>query len=165
MNNMIRIDYDHENPTVSGRELHEKLAVQTEYRHWFPRMCEYGFTEGVDFNSVIFDRVEKEGGREVSRTVTDHVLTLSMAKELCMLQRSEMGREFRQYFISIEEAWNSPEKIMERAMQIAHQRALEAERRIFALAEESGLPEMLKRLCTPQTSSSILQEACKKVIE
>lgn len=54
-----------------------------------------------------------------------------------MLQRSEMGREFRQYFIAVEEAWNSPDKVMERALQIAHQRALEAERRIFALAEEN----------------------------
>ena len=54
-----------------------------------------------------------------------------------MLQRSEMGREFRQYFIAVEEAWNSPDKVMERALQIARQRALEAERRIFALAEEN----------------------------
>lgn len=53
-----------------------------------------------------------------------------------MLQRSEMGKKFRQYFISIEEAWNSPDKIMERALMIAHNRAIEAEKRIFALSEE-----------------------------
>ena len=59
-----------------------------------------------------------------------------------MLQRSEIGRKFRQYFISVEEAWNSPDKVMERALQIAHQRALEAERRIFALAEENETLEV-----------------------
>lgn len=59
-----------------------------------------------------------------------------------MLQRSEMGKKFRRYFISIEEAWNSPEKIMERALQIAHQRAIEAERKILALSEENETLEI-----------------------
>ena len=130
MNDMIRINYDHENPTVSGRELHAKLKVATQYKDWFPRMCEYGFKEGRDFCSFLS---ESTGGRPS----TDHALSIPMAKELCMLQRSEMGREFRQYFIAVEEAWNSPDKVMERALQIARQRALEAERRIFALAEEN----------------------------
>ena len=130
MNEMIRINYDHENPTVSGRELHAKLKVATQYKDWFPRMCEYGFKEGRDFSSFLS---ESTGGRPS----TDHALSIPMAKELCMLQRSEMGREFRQYFIAVEEAWNSPDKVMERALQIAHQRALEAERRIFALADEN----------------------------
>lgn len=130
MNEMIRINYDHENPTVSGRELHAKLKVATQYKDWFPRMCEYGFKEGRDFSSFLS---ESTGGRPS----TDHALSIPMAKELCMLQRSEMGREFRKYFIAVEEAWNSPDKVMERTLQIAHQRALEAERRIFALAEEN----------------------------
>ena len=135
MNEMIRINYDHENPTVSGRELHAKLKVATQYKDWFPRMCEYGFKEGRDFSSFLS---ESTGGRPS----TDHALSVPMAKELCMLQRSEMGREFRQYFIAVEEAWNSPDKVMERALQIAHQRALEAERRIFALAEENETLEI-----------------------
>ena len=59
-----------------------------------------------------------------------------------MLQRNEQGKRFRQYFISVEEAWNSPDKIMERALQIAHRRALEAERRIFALGEENEALEI-----------------------
>ena len=135
MNDLIRIDYDHENPTVSGRELHAKLQIATQYKDWFPRMCEYGFKEGQDFSSILS---ESTGGRPS----TDHALSIPMAKELCMLQRSEMGRKFRQYFIAVEEAWNSPDKVMERALQIAHQRALEAERRIFALTEENETLEI-----------------------
>jgi hypothetical protein len=65
-----------------------------------------------------------------------------MAKEICMLQRTAKGKEFREYFISCEEAWNSPEKVMERALQIAHQRAAEAERRIFGLLEEKETLEI-----------------------
>ena len=57
MNELIKVTYDNDRATVSGRELHEKLEIKTEYRHWFPRMCEYGFVEGVDFNPVIFDRL------------------------------------------------------------------------------------------------------------
>ena len=135
MNDLIRINYDREHPSVSGRDLHAALAVATQYKDWFPRMCEYGFREGKDFRSFLS---ESTGGRPS----TDHALSIPMAKELCMLQRSEMGRQFRQYFISVEEAWNSPDKVMERALQIAHQRAVEAERRIFALAEENETLEI-----------------------
>ena len=72
LSNLIPISYDNpERPTVSGRELHEFLQVGADYRHWFPRMCEYGFTEGEDFNPVKIDRVQNEGGRKVTRTVDD----------------------------------------------------------------------------------------------
>ena len=135
MNELIVINYETETPTVSGRDLHAKLKVDTEYRHWFPRMCEYGFQEGKDFRSFLN---ESTGGRPS----LDHEISVAMAKELCMLQRSEMGKKFRQYFITVEESWNSPEKIMERALQIAHQRAIEAERRIFALTEENETLEI-----------------------
>ena len=135
MNEIIRIDYENENPTVSGRELHAVLGVATQYKDWFPRMCEYGFIEGRDFSSILS---ESTGGRPS----TDHALSIPMAKELCMLQRNDQGKKFRQYFISVEDAWNSPDKVMERALQIAHRRALEAERRIFALAEENETLEV-----------------------
>ena len=135
MNEIIRIDYENENPTVSGRELHAVLGVATQYKDWFPRMCEYGFIEGRDFSSILS---ESTGGRPS----TDHALSVPMAKELCMLQRNDQGKKIRQYFISVEDAWNSPDKVMERALQIAHRRALEAERRIFALAEENETLEV-----------------------
>ena len=138
MNDMIRIEYDHETPTVSGRELHAALEIDTRYNDWFPRMCAYGFLERKDYYSFLSNRSDGLPGKQA----TDHALSIPMAKELCMLQRSEMGRKFRQYFIAVEDAWNSPDKVMERALQIAHQRALEAERRIFALSEENETLEI-----------------------
>ncbi len=130
VNTLIPINYDTPRPTVSARDLHEALNVSTLYKDWFPRMCRYGFVEGKDFSSNLS---KSTGGRPS----IDHDINIAMAKELCMLQRSPMGRKFRQYFIAIEEAWNSPEHVMERALQIAHQRALEAKHRIMALAEEN----------------------------
>ena len=75
-------------------------------------MCEYGFSEGIDFCSFLS---ESTGGRPS----TDHSISVEMAKELCMIQRNEIGRNFRQYFIKVEEAWNSPEATMARALQLA----------------------------------------------
>lgn len=120
MNELIKVTYDNDRPVVSARELHDFLEVGADYRHWFPRMCEYGFTAGVDFNPVKIDRVQMEGNRTVNREVDDAALTIDMAKEICMIQRSEKGKQARQYFIQLEKDWNSPEKVMARALDIAH---------------------------------------------
>jgi len=118
MDELIRINYDSERPTVNGRDLHDALQVKTAYKDWFPRMCEYGFTEGTDFCSFLS---ESSGGRPA----VNHQLSIDMAKQLCMIQRTDIGRKFRQYFIQVEEAWNSPEAVMARALQFAnHQLAL-----------------------------------------
>ena len=82
MDELIRINFDSDRPTVSGRDLHAALEVKTAYKDWFPRMCDYGFEEGTDFCSFLS---ESTGGRPA----TDHQLTIAMAKELCMIQRSE----------------------------------------------------------------------------
>lgn len=118
MDELIRINYDSERPTVNGRDLHDALQVKTAYKDWFPRMCEYGFTEGTDFCSFLS---ESSGGRPA----VNHQLSIDMAKQLCMIQRTDIGRKFRQYFIQVEEAWNLPEAVMARALQFAnHQLAL-----------------------------------------
>ena len=108
MNELIKVNYDSDRPTVSGRELHEFLEVNTRYNDWFSRM-----SEGADFYSFLSKTYE--GGRPA----TDHQLTISMAKEIAMLQRNERGKQARQYFINLEEAWNKPEMVMSRALKMA----------------------------------------------
>lgn len=120
MNELIKVTYSNDRPVVSARELHNFLEVQTKYQDWFPRMCEYGFTDGVDFNFLKNEQVQIEGGRAVTRHILDAALTIDMAKEICMIQRSEKGKQARQYFIQLEKDWNSPEKVMARALDIAH---------------------------------------------
>ena len=113
-NELIKIDYTNsDRPTVLGRDLHAMLEIETRYNDWFPRMCEYGFEEGKDFYSFLSKN--PEGGRPKQ----EHQLTIAMAKELCMLQRSEKGKQCRQYLIAIEEAWNTPEQVMARALRVA----------------------------------------------
>lgn len=122
MNELIKITYDNDRPTVSARELHEFLGVDTRYNDWFPRMCEYGFAEGTDFNLLKNEQVRQEGKRMVTRIVDDAQLTIDMAKEICMLQRNDKGKQARQYFIQLEKDWNSPEKVMARALRIADEK-------------------------------------------
>lgn len=96
MNDLIKVNYENSNrPTVMGRDLHEVLEIKTAYKDWFPRMCEYGFIEGEDFCSIL----SKSAG---GRPSTDHQLTIDMAKEICMIQRTDIGRKVRKYFINVE---------------------------------------------------------------
>lgn len=111
----IRTDENGET-LISGRELHESLKVKTKYKDWFPRMVDYGFTENIDFIAMAQKRATAQGNET---TFKDHLLKLDMAKEIAMIQRTPEGKRIRQYLIQVEKAWNSPEKIMERALLIA----------------------------------------------
>ncbi|MFS0061844.1 phage antirepressor KilAC domain-containing protein [Corynebacterium striatum] len=90
---------------VMGRDLYDFLGVETEYRHWFPRMVEYGFEEGKDY-VVKNDRVQDSLGR--SRERTNHIVSLDMAKEISMIQRTDKGKQARQYFIECERKAKQP---------------------------------------------------------
>lgn len=115
MNELIKINYESDRPTVLARDLYDFLEVKTAYKDWFPRMCAYGFTEGEDFCSFLR---ESTGGRPA----TDAQLTIDMAKEICMLQRNEKGKQARQYFLQLEKEWNSPEAVMARALRMAQEK-------------------------------------------
>lgn len=99
---------------VNGRELYKFLGVKDNYTDWFKRMVGYGFVENVDF-STLSEKSDKPFG---GRPRTDHAMVLDMAKEISMIQRTEKGKEARQYFIRVEKAWNDPEMIVQRALQI-----------------------------------------------
>lgn len=113
MNELLKIEInENQEPTMNGRELYEFLEIGDNYTDWFKRMVTYGFTESEDF--VGFSR-ESNGGRPS----TDHIIKLDMAKEIAMIQRSAKGKIARQYFLQIEKEWNSPEKVMARALKLA----------------------------------------------
>lgn len=114
---LIKIEVNENNePIVGGRELHEALEIQTPYKRWFDRMCEYGFVENIDYCIVGQKCPIANGGYQ---DITNHAIKLDMAKEIAMIQRNEKGKQVRQYFIQVEKDYNSPEKIMARALKIA----------------------------------------------
>lgn len=110
---VIPVNYDDDEPSVSGRALHTACGLEERYSKWFDRMCEYGFIEGIDYTPYQMVHPQNQ------QILVDHKLTIPMAKEIAMLQRSEKGKQVRQYLIHIEEAWNQPETIMARAVKLA----------------------------------------------
>ena len=160
MNEIIKVNYDNDRPTVLARDLHDFLEVKTAFKDWFPRMCEYGFSQGVDFNPLKNEQVRLEGDRQVTRMIDDAQLTIEMAKEICMLQRNERGKQARQYFIQLEKDWNSPEKVMARALQIADKKIKRLETQI-----EEDKPKVLFAGAVETSKSSILIGELAKIIK
>lgn len=126
MNNLILINYDTEQPTVSARDLYDLLSSENgvkgteRFSKWFERYAGYGFVQGDDYSTPNKKvRVRIEGSREVNREVDDYDLTIDMAKQICMLQRTEKGKQIRQYFLDLEKAWNTPEQVFARALRMA----------------------------------------------
>lgn len=111
MNEILTVNNDTQ--TVSARELHEKLKINTRFNDWFPRMVEYGFSEGMDFYSKM-SKTENGG-----RPSKDFDISIDMAKQICMIQRTPEGKAVRQYLIDLEKAWNTPEQVMARALKFA----------------------------------------------
>ena len=153
MNEIIKVNYENDRPTVLARDLHDFLEVKTAFKDWFPRMCEYGFSEGTDFCSFLS---ESTGGRPAQ----DAQLTIEMAKEICMLQRNERGKQARQYFIQLEKDWNSPEKVMARALQIADKKIKRLETQI-----EEDKPKVLFAGAVETSKSSILIGELAKILK
>lgn len=164
MRELIPVSYDNpERPTVSGRELHDFLEVNTPYKQWFDRMTEYGFSENEDF-VLVTQKCATNNPKNPVTERTDHQLTIPMAKELCMIQRNERGKQARQYFLAVEAKWNSPEAVMRRAVLIAQKQndQLKAANRQL-LAENNDLKpdaEYARAVCVGKncrTTTSLFQ--------
>lgn len=117
MNELFNVTTNGDKLTLSARELYKELNIAGRFSRWFEQMSEYGFEENVDFTSVQNCTVVNNGAM---RELQDYQITLDMAKEIAMLQRNEKGKQIRKKLIELEKAWNSPEKVMARALDIAH---------------------------------------------
>ena len=110
----MKVNFDTQ--TVSARELHDQLHIGTRFNDWFPRMTEYGFVEGTDFYSKM-SKTDNGG-----RPSTDYEISVDMAKQICMIQRTPEGKAVRQYLIDLEKAWNTPEQVFARALKMADEK-------------------------------------------
>lgn len=158
MNNLINItlNENHE-PVESGRQLHETLGVKTRYNDWFNRMTEFGFTENEDYLAITQKRVTAQGN---ATNQTDHIIKLDMAKEIAMIQRTDKGKEVRQYFIQVEKDFNSPEKIMARALLMADKKVHKLEAQI-----EADRPKVLFADAVSASKSSCLIGELAKILK
>ena len=80
---------------VSARELHDFLEMTERFSSWFDRMLAYGFSESSDFEKC---KTFNASNRELE----DYFISIDMAKEISMIQRSDKGKQARQYFLECE---------------------------------------------------------------
>ena len=131
---------------VSGRELHEFLEIGTKYKDWFRRMVEYGIEEEIDFIRVAQKRATNNLKNPVT-TVIDHAISIDMAKEISMIQRTEKGKAARQYFINCEKKLKevkklSPMELMELQFKVLkedEEKIAQVENKVDKLEEDMPL--------------------------
>lgn len=130
MNDLIQVKVSNGRETVDARELHTALEVGRDFSNWIKdRIEKFGFIQGKDYEVYAKNGENPSGGRPSQ----EYSLTVAMAKELATVENNDRGREVRRYLIAVEDAWNSPEKIMLRALQYAQAAVEESEKKIAFL--------------------------------
>lgn len=163
MNVLIPINYDGEQPTVSARELHKALNVQSRFSRWFDTNKEL-FIEGEDFNKCTSSTVVNNGA---IRQLEDYEITVLMAKHLAMMSRTEKGKQIRDYLIDLEKAWNTPEQIMARALKVADKRIelLKQDNAVLAQDVERMRPKEIFADAVAASHTSILIGELAKLLK
>lgn len=162
---LIKVEVNEKQEQIlSARDLHEFLEVGSRYNDWFNRMIGYGFVENEDFISITQKKVTAQGNET---EYIDHVIKLDMAKEIAMIQRNEKGKQARKYFLQIEKDWNSPEKVMARALIVANKtiekksREIEEKDKVIQLQQ----PKVLFADAVSASNNSILVGELAKLIK
>ena len=154
-NQLIKVEVKNDRQLVSARDLHRGLELSTRFSKWVDQNFK-DFEENEDFTSVTTVTVVNNGAR---KPIQDYLLTIDMAKELCMMSKTERGKEVRKYFIQVEKNWNSPDMIMQRALSISKQR-------IEALQNENAAmkPKALFADSVATSKSTVLVGELAKII-
>ena len=158
MNELINVTLNEKHePIVSARQLHQTLEVKKRFSAWFEQNIK-GFVEGYDFTGVPGGTPVK-GGNGNTQYLDDYALTLDTAKYLAMMSKTDKGQEVRAYFIQIEKDYNSPEKIMARALLMADKKVHKLEAQI-----EADKPKVLFADAVSASHTSILVGELAKLI-
>lgn len=157
MNELINVTLnDNHEPVVSARQLHQTLDVKKRFSAWFETNSKL-FIENEDFTSVQTGTVVNNGA---IKPLQDYALSLDMAKQLAMMSRTIKGAEVRQYFIQVEKDFNSPEKIMARALLMADKKVHQLEAKI-----EADRPKVLFAEAVSASHTSILVGELAKLLK
>ena len=135
----MTINYDGNEPTVSARELHKSLEISKRFSAWFETNSQ-GFVENEDFTSVLSGTVVNNGAH---REIQDYSLSVDMAKHICLMSRTEKGKECRQYLIDLEKAWNTPEQVFARALKMADQTIAKLKDSVKSLSTEVNMKNQI----------------------
>lgn len=155
MNNLIPINSERQ--TTSARDLWNFLDRPYEqFNKWFDKYKNYGFIENEDFEALSTKILTAQGNLVNAK---DYEITVDMAKELAMLQKTEKGSQARRYFIAVEKAWNSPEMTMKRALEFANKKVIELQSKI-----QVNKPKVIFADAVSTSKTSILVGELAKIL-
>lgn len=159
----MTINYDGEQPTVSARELHKSLEISKRFSAWFETNSQ-GFIENEDYRGAYLKVQGNQHGGE--QEIQDYSLSVDMAKHICLMSRTEKGKECRQYLIDLEKAWNTPEQVFARALKMADQTIAKLKDTNKSLAEkiEADRPKTIFADAVSASHTSILIGDLAKLI-
>lgn len=160
MNELIHIDFKDDSAVVSARDLHRSLEIKTRFSQWVEQNFKM-FKENEDFSSVVTTTQQNQYGG--TRELQDYAVTIRMAEHLAMMSKTNKGHEVREYFIQVEKDFNSPEKIMARALLMADKKIKllenENETLLIELEEATKNADYLDLILQTKDSLTITQIA------
>ena len=157
MNELIKVTVKNDQQLVSARDLHKGLELSNRFSKWVNQNFKE-FEEGEDFTSVPGGTVVQSGNGTV-RKYDDYALTIDMAKQLCMMSHTELGRKYRKYFIELERKWNDPQEIVKRGYAI-----LQNENTQLKLENEQMKPKALFADAVSVSKTTILVSELAKIL-
>jgi anti-repressor protein len=135
MDELITVVEHKDSRAVNARELHAALKVKRDFSNWIKdRVKKYAFEEGADYSPNLANRSDGSPGKPR----TGYLLSLSAAKDVRTAENSDTGRAMRRYLLKAEEAWNTPEPVVARALQASAKSLETCREKLTALEGENG---------------------------
>lgn len=154
---LIKITVKNDQQLVSARDLHKGLDIKKRFSAWVEQNFR-DFEENTDFTSVPQGTVVQSGNGTI-RKYDDYALTLDMAKQLCMMSHSDLGKRYRRYFIELERKWNDPQEVVKRGYAI-----LQNENARLKIELETAKPKALFADSVAASDTTILIGELAKII-
>lgn len=154
---LIKVMVKNDRQLVSARDLHKGLEIKKRFSAWVEQNFK-DFEENADFTSVPQGTVVQSGNGTV-RKYDDYALTLDMAKQLCMMSHSDLGKKYRRYFIELERKWNDPQEVVKRGYAI-----LQNENARLKIELETAKPKALFADSVAASDTTILIGELAKII-
>lgn len=155
-NQLINVTIKNNQQLVSARDLHKGLGLTGRFSRWFKNNSEF-FEENTDFYKCTSSTVVNNGA---VRVLDDYLLTISMAKQLAMMARTERSRLYREYFLDLERKWNSPQEVVKRGYAI-----LQDENTQLRIENKSMKPKALFADAVSASNKTILIGDLAKILK